>query len=128
MLIFGPISSVFDFLTFFIVLSVFHAAESMFQTAWFLESLATQTLVIFLIRTRRTPFYKSRPSSFLLLSSLGVVGLALVVPFTPLGRRFGFVRLPLTFYVVLAGLVGLYLGLVEVIKRRFHRQRASSLE
>jgi len=128
MLIFGPISSVFDFLTFFIMLSVFHAAESMFQTAWFLESLATQTLVIFLIRTRRTPFYRSRPSTFLLLSSLGVVGVALVVPFTPLGRLFGFVRLPLTFYVVLAGLVVLYLGLVEVIKRRFYRQRASALE
>jgi len=128
MLIFGPISSVFDFLTFFIMLSVFHAAESMFQTAWFLESLATQTLAIFLIRTRRTPFYRSRPSRFLLLSSLGVVGLALVVPFTPLGRLFGFVRLPLTFYAVLAGLVVLYLGLVEVIKRRFYRQRASSLE
>jgi len=123
MVIFGPISSVFDFLTFFIMLAVFHATEPMFQTAWFLESLATQTLVIFLIRTRRTPFYRSKPSAFLLLSSLGVVVAALAVPFTPLGAVFGFARLPFTFYVVLGGLVGLYLGLVEIIKKRFYKQR-----
>lgn len=122
MVTFGPISSVFDFLTFFIMLSVFQASASMFQTAWFLESLCTQTLVIFLVRTRMTPFYKSRPSKSLLLSSLAVVGAALVIPFTELGVVFGFVRLPSTFYLILVGLVGLYLLLVEIAKRWFYRK------
>lgn len=128
MVTFGPISSIFDFLTFFIMLAVFHATESMFQTAWFLESLSTQTLVIFLIRTRRTPFFKSKPSKLLLLSSLGVVGIALAVPFTRLGGLFGFARLPLTFYLVLAGLVGLYLIIVEITKKRFYKHDAHRLD
>ena len=121
MIVFGPISSIFDFLTFFMMLFVFKATAPLFQTAWFLESLSTQTLVIFLIRTRKTPFYRSTPSKSLMLSSLGVVAVALVLPFTPLGALFGLVRLPLTFYLALAGLVGLYLVLVELIKRRFYR-------
>jgi Mg2+-importing ATPase len=123
MMIFGPLSSVFDFLTFFIMLFVFKATAPVFQTAWFLESLSTQTLVIFLIRTRRSPFYRSIPSKPLLLSSLAVVCIALILPFTPLGPLFGFVVLPFTFYVVLAGLVGLYLVLVEIVKRRFYKPR-----
>jgi Mg2+-importing ATPase len=121
MVVFGPTSSIFDFLTFFVMLIVFNATAPMFQTAWFLESLCTQTLVIFIIRTRRTPFYRSRPSKLLALSSLGVVAVALAVPFTPLGQLFEFVRLPWVFYPVLAVLVGSYLALVELIKRRFYR-------
>jgi Mg2+-importing ATPase len=122
MLTFGPISSVFDFLTFFIMLFVFNATEPMFQTAWFLESLSTQALVIFAIRTRRTPFYRSGPSNLLLWGTLALVAIALILPFTPLGEVFGFVRLPLSFYVILAGLVGVYLVLVEIAKRRFYTQ------
>jgi len=125
MVVFGPISSIFDFLTFFMMLFVFKATEPLFQTAWFLESLSTQTLVIFLIRTRKTPFYRSTPSKLLMLSSLGVVAVALVLPFTPLGALFGLVRLPLMFYVALAALVALYLALVEIIKRRFYRPTVS---
>ena len=128
MVIFGPISSIFDFLTFFIMLVVFNAIEPEFQTAWFLESLCTQTIVIFVIRTRRTPFYQSKPSKLLALSSLGVVGFALIVPFTPLGQLFGLVRLPSAFYFVLAGIVGLYLALVEITKRKFYKRRIDSLE
>ncbi|MCJ7561032.1 magnesium-translocating P-type ATPase, partial [Candidatus Bathyarchaeota archaeon] len=82
----GPVSSIFDFLTFFIMLFIFIPMvpqvqkEPLFQTAWFLESLCTQTLVIFVIRTRRSPFYKSKPSRLLFLSSLGIVGFALILP------------------------------------------------
>lgn len=121
MVVFGPISSIFDFLTFFVMLIVFGATAPMFQTAWFLESLCTQTLVIFVIRTRRTPFYTSRPSKLLALTSLAVVVVALALPFTPLGQLFEFVRLPWFFYPILAALVGSYLALVELIKRRFYR-------
>jgi Mg2+-importing ATPase len=122
MIFFGPISSIFDFLTFFIMLIVFSATEPLFQTAWFIESLCTQTLVIFVIRTRRTPFYRSRPSWLLLLSGLTIVGVAVALPFTPLGDLFKLVRPPLAFFIVLAGLIAAYLTLVEILKKRFYER------
>ncbi|MEM2058940.1 MAG: cation transporting ATPase C-terminal domain-containing protein, partial [Thermoproteota archaeon] len=125
MMIFGPISSVFDFLTFFIMLYVFNATEPLFQTAWFLESLFTQTLVIFVIRTRRCPFFRSEPSRFLLFSSLVIPALALIIPFTPLGTLFGFVRPPLVFLVFLAGITAVYLMLVEIVKKWFYKAWAN---
>jgi len=129
MIILGPISSIFDFLTFFVMLFVFNASIPLFQTAWFIESLCTQTLVVFIIRTRRTPFYRSRPSRFLFLSSLGVVGLALIIPFIPgFGRLFGFEPPPLHFYIILAGLVGAYLVLVEIVKNWFFKRYSHHLE
>jgi Mg2+-importing ATPase len=129
MIILGPISSIFDFLTFFVMLFVFKTDVQLFQTAWFIESLCTQTLVIFIIRTRRTPFYKSKPSKPLLLSSLSIVGLALLIPFIPhLGALFEFEAPPLSFYIVLAGLIGAYLALVEIIKKMFYKRYAHLLE
>ena len=82
MLIFGPISSIFDFLTFGIMLWVFHAGPALFQTGWFVESLATQTLVIFVIRTRRVPFFRSRPSVPLALAAVGIITIGAVLPYT----------------------------------------------
>jgi Mg2+-importing ATPase len=128
MIFLGPISSIFDFLTFFVMLLVFNATEPLFQTAWFVESLLTQTFVIFVIRTRKTPFYKSRPSRLLLFSSLCIVGFASIVPFTPLGALFGFVELPLTFFIFLAVLICAYLMLVEIVKRWFYKRYAYRLE
>lgn len=128
MTIFGPISSVFDFITFFIMLTIFNATPPLFQTAWFIESLATQTLVIFVIRTRKTPFYASKPSRPLLFSSLIIVALALVLPFTPLGELFEFVRPPPSFYIILTGLIGVYLLLVEAAKIWFYRRYANGVE
>ncbi|MGC8849622.1 MAG: magnesium-translocating P-type ATPase, partial [Candidatus Bathyarchaeia archaeon] len=128
MLFLGPVSSVFDFITFFIMLLLFHASEPLFQTAWFIESLSTQTLVIFAVRTRRTPFYKSRPSKPLLLSSLGIVGFALILPFTTLGELFHFVKPPFTFYPVLAGLIGAYLALTEIVKKWFYKRYGYRLD
>ncbi len=128
MITLGPISSIFDFLTFFIMWFVFHASAPLFQTAWFLESLASQSLVVFVIRTRETPFYKSRPSKFLLISTLGVVAFALILPLTPIGRLFKFEVPPFTFFIILAGLLIVYLALVDLVKRWFYRHYSYGLE
>lgn len=128
MLIIGPISSVFDFLTFFLMILLFNASEPVFQTAWFIESLFTQTLVIFVIRTRMSPFYKSRPSKILLVSSFSVLAFALLIPLTPLGPLFQFVEPPSLFYAFLVGYVAAYLVLVEVVKKWFYKRYYSLLE
>jgi Mg2+-importing ATPase len=103
------------------MLHLFHAREKLFHTGWFVESMATQVLVIFIIRTRRNPF-KSRPNVWLTVCSLSVVALAVAFPYTPLGRYFGFVAPPLSFYLVLAGLVFFYLVAVEGMKQWFFRR------
>lgn len=128
MALLGPVSSLFDFLTFFIMLLIFQATEPLFQTAWFLESLCTQTLVIFSIRTKRTPFYRSRPSGPLLLSTLCIAGSALLLPFTPLGPLFGFVKPPPAFFAVLAAIIGAYIGLTEAVKKWFYGRYGHRLE
>ncbi len=120
MLVIGPISSLFDFLTFYVMLAVLNADEKLFQTGWFVESLTTQVLVIFIIRTRGNPF-KSRAHPALVATSFAVVALAAGLPFTPLGTYFGFVAPPGRFYLILAGMVAAYLVIVEVAKRVFYR-------
>jgi Mg2+-importing ATPase len=127
-LVFGPISSIFDFLTFFILLFIFGAGASLFQTAWFIESICTQTLVIFVIRTQIIPFYKSRPSRLLIMSTLLIIVIASILPFTIIGDFFGFVQPPITFFAILAGLAGGYLALVELVKRWFYRKYAMFFE
>ena len=100
---FGPISSVYDFLTFAVMLRVFHAGPILFRSGWFVESLTTQTLVIFVIRTRRVPFYKSRPSRPLLTTTLACAAFGVALPYIPpLAHLFGFRPLPLTFLAILA--------------------------
>jgi Mg2+-importing ATPase len=131
MLFFGPISSIFDFLTFFIMLNIFAGYahfDSLFQTAWFIESLCTQTLVIFVIRTRRSPFFRSRPSKSLLFASLTVVAAALLLPFTLLAPLFGFVTPPLAFFGFLVAFVVCYLTMVETLKVWFYRRYGGRLE
>ncbi|HVJ43408.1 MAG TPA: magnesium-translocating P-type ATPase [Dongiaceae bacterium] len=120
MLLLGPVSSLFDFLTFGLLLFVFHANEKMFQTGWFIESLATQVFVIFVIRTRRNPF-RSRPSRLLTVCSLSVVAIAIALPYSPLGPWLGFVPLPLDFLAALAVMVVVYLCLAEIAKNWFYR-------
>jgi P-type Mg2+ transporter len=127
MIFFGPISSIFDFLTFFVMLFVFKANAALFQTAWFLESLSTQALVIFVIRTRKMPFYKSRPSWPLLFATLGVVVSALVLPFTPLGSLFKFVPPPTSFLALLLVFIAAYLMLAEILKGLFYKRLAKRL-
>jgi Mg2+-importing ATPase len=125
MLAIGPISSAFDFLTFYILLTVLKANETLFQTGWFVESLSTQVLVIFIIRTRGNPF-KSRAHPLLVATSLAVVAIGAVLPFTPLGTYFGFVPPPAQFYAILAGMVVVYLVMVEVAKQGFYRWYGAS--
>ncbi|WP_084484540.1 magnesium-translocating P-type ATPase [Nocardia anaemiae] len=121
MLVFGPISSLFDFATFAVMLLVFDADETLFHTGWFVESLATQTLVLFVIRTRRSPFFRSRPSVALMTAALAAVGIGAVLPATPLAHSLGFRSLPDGFFLALTIMVVAYLGLAELGKRRFFR-------
>jgi Mg2+-importing ATPase len=121
MLTIGPISSLFDFLTFYLLIALLNADETLFRTGWFVESIATQVLVIFVIRTRGNPL-ASHPHPWLTLTSLGVVATAMLLPFTPAAAWFGFTPLPPLFFALLAGLILVYLLLVEVGKRRFYQR------
>jgi Mg2+-importing ATPase len=138
----GPISSIFDYSTFLTMVFAFGipitAAAgvalatsfqiSQFQTAWFVESLCTQTLVVFIIRTRQTPFWKSRPGKYLTLSSLSVVAAAFIIPYTVLGRVFHFVPPPPLFYFYLLLMLIAYLALAEIAKRWFYKRHAFRVE
>ncbi len=121
MLTIGPISSLFDFLTFSLLISLFDAHESLFRTGWFVESIATQVLVIFVIRTRRNPL-KSHPNRWLVLTSLSIVISALLLPFTPLAPYLGFTPLPLSFFALLVPLLVAYLLAVEGGKQWFYKR------
>ncbi|WP_199245882.1 magnesium-translocating P-type ATPase [Leifsonia sp. AG29] len=116
MLLFGPISSVFDFATFGLMLFAFQAAPPEFRSGWFIESIATQTLIVFAIRTRRVPFLRSRPSLPLALSVLAVVAIGAWLPYSPMAGLLGFTALPLPFFLALVALVIAYLVLVEAAK------------
>jgi Mg2+-importing ATPase len=119
MLVLGPVSSVFDFLTFALLLLIFRADEALFHTGWFVESLATQVLVIFVIRTPGSPL-RSLPHPLLTGTSLAVVILAVALPFTPIGGWFGFVPLPMGFMLALAAMTACYLVVVEQVKAWFY--------
>jgi Mg2+-importing ATPase len=125
MLVIGPVSSVFDVLTFLIMLKVFQAGAALFHTGWVIECMATQVLVIFLIRTRRNPF-RSRPNPWLVACSLAVVATAALLPFTPFGAHLGLVRPPALFFLILAAMVLAYLLAVEGMKRWFYRRFAAA--
>jgi Mg2+-importing ATPase len=124
MLFFGPISSLFDFVTFAVLRGPFHAGPALFRSGWFVESLATQCLVILVIRTRRSPSWRSRPGRALALSAAGTVGVGAWLPFSPLARVLGFARPPAALVAAIAAMVGAYLGLVEVAKRAFQARPA----
>ena len=117
----GLISSIFDFTTFAVMLFVFNAWANprLFHTGWFLESLTTQTLVIYVIRTGKIPFIESMPSRFLMVSSTLIVLLAFGIALSPLGAHFGFVSPPPLFFLILAVMVILYLLMVQAAKAWF---------
>jgi Mg2+-importing ATPase len=111
----GPVSSLFDFLTFGVLLGLFHASAAQFQTAWFLESMASQTLVIFVIRTNARP-WQDLPGPWLAGSTLAALVLALALPFTPIGAWFGFVNPTWAMSGAIALIVLAYLGTTEFVK------------
>ena len=116
MLFVGPMSSLFDFLTFYVLLRMLHATETLFHTGWFVESLATQTLVLLVIRTRGNPLV-SRPSPMLAATALATVAIGLLLPATPLAPLLGFTVPPPPFFVFLVAAIVTYLLLVEAVKQ-----------
>jgi Mg2+-importing ATPase len=125
MIFFGPISSIFDFATFGIMIWVFNAHAPLFRSGWFVESLATQSLIIFAIRTRRVPFFRSKPSTPLAVATTICVAIGILLPFSPLAHVLGFTALPAGFLGALAAMILVYLVLVEFGKQRFYRVRPS---
>lgn len=126
MFIFGPISSLFDFITFYLLFGVFHLADGAFQAGWFIESLATQTLVIYIIRTKKIPFLQSRPSKLLLTTTLSAVALGLILIMDGLGQFFGFSPLTPTVIGLIFLLVIIYLIIVEAVKQWFYARLSRS--
>lgn len=121
MLVFGPLSSVFDCLTFVVLLHFLKAPEALFQTGWFVESVVSAALIVLVVRTRRT-ILTSRPGRLLLLATLAVAGATVWLPFGPLAGLFGFVPLPFAFLPALVGIVVLYVLGAELAKRWFYRR------
>jgi Mg2+-importing ATPase len=122
-LFFGPFSSLYDFLTYGIMLFIFGASANpaLFQTGWFVESFWTEVLVIFVIRTRRIPFLTSRPGKWLILLTLSCVAFGTILPFTALGGFLGFTALPPEYWVLLVLMVATYLFLVDAGKVFFYK-------
>jgi P-type Mg2+ transporter len=121
MIFIGPISSIYDFLTFYVLLHFFHASEPLFHTGWFVESLATQTLVLFVIRTMGNPL-RSRPSLPLAITTVAIVAIGTLLPISPLAGVLGFVPLPGSYFAFLTASTITYLLLVEIAKRMlFHK-------
>jgi Mg2+-importing ATPase len=121
MIVFGVISSAFDFLTFGVLILILHAKEPQLRTGWFVESVISSALIVLVVRTRR-PFYRSRPARPLLIATLVVVGLTLLLPYTPLARLLGFVPLPAVFLVAMVPIVLLYVVAAEAAKALFYRK------
>jgi Mg2+-importing ATPase len=116
MVFIGPISSIYDFLTFYVLIHFFHAGQAEFHTGWFVESLSTQTLVLFVIRTTGNPL-KSRPSTPLAITTILIVVMGVLLPYSRLALILGFTKLPTTFFIFLAISTLTYLLLVELAKR-----------
>ena len=124
MIVFGLISSIFDYLTFGVLLFWMHASQETFRTGWFIESVASATIVVLAIRTHRWIF-QSRPGKWLSLAIVMILFALCVLPFSSLGELFGFVPIPMSFYGVVAGIVAGYVVCVEAAKRYFFSHRSS---
>jgi Mg2+-importing ATPase len=121
MITFGITSSVFDYLTFGVLLWILKANETQFHTGWFLESILTELLIVFIVRTQQ-PFYKSRPGRMLLIVTLIVAGITLALPYSPLNSLLGLAPLPLSIFLALVGITLLYLLASEIVKHFFYRK------
>jgi Mg2+-importing ATPase len=121
MITFGIVSSVFDFLTFGVLLLVLHATQIQFRTGWFLESVVSASLIVLVIRSRQ-PFFKSRPGKYLLMATLSIAAVTMVLPFTPLAKIFGFSPLPIVFLLLIGIIVLLYIAAAEIAKTIFYKK------
>ena len=120
MIVFGILSSVFDYLTFGVLILIYRSPPILFRTGWFIESVISASLIVLVIRSRG-PFFKSVPSKYLLISTLLIVGVTVILPFTLLGRLFGFESIPISVIIIMVAIVGLYLISGEVVKRIFYK-------
>jgi Mg2+-importing ATPase len=120
MITFGLVSSVFDYLTFGLLLLILHANESQFRTGWFMESVISASMIVLVIRSRK-PFFKSRPGKYLLIATLSIAVVTIIFPFTPLGTIFGFSPLSLATYLLLLLIVVLYIFAAEITKTIFYK-------
>jgi len=121
MITFGLISSVFDYLTFGLLLLILRVNETQFRTGWFLESVISASIIVLVIRSRK-PFFRSRPGKYLLIATLSIVVITLIFPFTPLGTLFGFSPLRFTTYLLILLIVVVYIVAAEITKNIFYRK------
>jgi Mg2+-importing ATPase len=119
MILFGLVSSIFDFLTFGTLLIIFRASPEEFRTGWFIESLLTELVIALVVRTRHV-FFRSRPGKLLLISTLIVVGITLILPYLPFSSVFGFIPLPAPLMLTVIGLTALYVICAEIAKMYFY--------
>jgi len=120
MLVFGLLSSVFDYLTFGALLLLLHADQTQFRTGWFMESVISASMIVLVIRTRQS-ILKSKPGKYLLMATIAIVIVTLLLPYTPIAGLLGFQPLPIAFLLVLAAIVGLYILSAETVKRVFYQ-------
>jgi Mg2+-importing ATPase len=121
MLVFGILSSVFDYLTFGALFFILHATTDQFRTGWFIESVISASLIVLVIRTKK-PFFKSMPGKYLFAATLLIVASALLFPFTSVGKVFGFSQLPISFLILMGVIVGFYIIAAEMVKAVFYRR------
>lgn len=121
MITFGVLSSIFDYLTFAILIWFLHASQAQFQTGWFMESVISASLIVLVIRSRR-PFFKSRPGKYLSIATMIIALVTLVLPYTPLSPLFGFVFLPPYFILLMGLIVFIYILMAELVKKIFIRK------
>ncbi len=123
MLVFGPLSSIFDYLTFGVLLFILHAGPSEFRTGWFIESVTSASMIVLIIRTKR-PFFKSKPSRYLLAATLIVGAVTVILPYTRFSKLFSFILIPPVFLIALAVILALYVAGAEIVKRVFYKRVA----
>jgi Mg2+-importing ATPase len=119
MIVFGLVSSIFDFLTFGVLLWVLTASPEQFRTGWFIESLMTELVIALIVRTRK-PFFRSKPGRWLWWTTIAVGALTILLPYIPLSTLFGFVPLPFTTLLLLVGITVMYVITTEIVKHRFY--------
>jgi P-type Mg2+ transporter len=120
MITFGIVSSLFDYLTFGLLLYVLHASQTQFRTAWFVESVVSATFIVLVIRSRK-PFFRSQPGKYLLISTMTIIAVTLILPLTPLGTLFGFTPLPVHYFMLIGLIILCYVLTAELAKKIFYR-------